>query len=376
MSNSGNRPFLQRAAPGVLSLAPYEPGKPVSELAREYGLSDIIKLASNESPLGPGPTARRYARAACDELGRYPDGSAFELREALAERHGVDPAAITLGNGSNDILDLVARVFLGPGRNAVVSRHAFAIYALVSRAVGAECRVAAARPADGVQPFGHDVDRMLERVDADTGVVFVANPNNPTGTRIDEGELRRLLDGVPPQTVVLLDEAYFEYVDDTAYPDGSTWLAHHPNLVVTRTFSKAHGLAALRAGYGLSDPALADLLNRVRQPFNMNHVAQTAALGSLQDDAHVARAVGLNRAGLEQLGRGLDTLGVRWIPSVANFLCVEVGDGARVYRALLREGVIVRPMGGYELPGYVRVTTGLEHENARFLEALGRVLQG
>jgi len=374
MSNNGNRPFLQRAAAGIVSLAPYQPGKPVSELAREYGLSDIVKLASNESPLGPGPAAQRHARAACEELGRYPDGSAFELRRGLAERHGVDPAAITLGNGSNDILDLVARVFLGPGRNAVVSRHAFAIYALVTRSVGAECRVAPARPADDGQPFGHDVDAMLDRVDADTGVVFVANPNNPTGTRIAESELRRLLDGVPARTVVLLDEAYFEYVDDPDCPDGSTRLGQHPNLVVTRTFSKAHGLAALRAGYGLSDPALADLLNRVRQPFNMNHVAQAAALGSLEDDAHVARAVALNRAGLEQLGQGLDALGVEWIPSVANFLCVEVGDGSGVYEALLREGVIVRPMGGYELPGHIRVTTGLERENARFLQALAKVL--
>ncbi len=374
-SSSQNLPFLRRAAAGVSSLAPYEPGKPVTELAREYGLRDIIKLASNESPLGPGPSALRRARAACLELGRYPDGSAFELRHALAARHGVDPAAITLGNGSNDVLDLVARVFLGPGRNAVVSRHAFAIYALVTRATGAECRVAEPYPAVGHEtPYGHDPEAMLGLIDENTGVVFVANPNNPTGTWIETGRLRALLDRVPPRTVVLLDEAYFEYVERQDYPDSSRWLAHYPNLIVTRTFSKAHGLAALRAGYGLSDPSLADLLNRVRQPFNVNQVAQAAALGSLEDGEHVARAVALNRAGLEQLTEGLQAMGVSWIPSVANFLCVDVGDGAAVYASLLREGIIVRPMAGYGLPQHVRVTTGLEHENRRFLVALRTVL--
>ena len=366
--------FLAQALPAVRDLAPYEPGKPIEELERELGIANIIKLASNESPLGPAPGVRRVLAAELDRLALYPDGSGHALKQALAGHLDVAPAQVTLGNGSNDLLNLVAQAFLAPGRNAVMSTHAFAIYALATRAVGAEARVAPALPADAAQPCGHDLAAMAEQMDGNTAVVFIANPNNPTGTWIDRDALEKFLDAVPPQVVVVLDEAYFEYVQQAGYPDGCRLLARYPNLLVTRTFSKAYGLAALRVGYGVSHPALADLLNRLRQPFNVNSLGLAAARAALADTDHLTAAVAINRAGLTQLSAGLAALGLPYIPSVGNFITFRVPDAADLNQRLLRSGIIVRPVASYGLPESLRVSVGLPEHNARFLETLGRLL--
>ncbi|ROR32293.1 histidinol-phosphate transaminase [Inmirania thermothiophila] len=367
--------FLRLAHEGVRRLRPYQPGKPLSELERELGIRDAVKLASNENPLGPSPRALEAARAALAEAGLYPDGNGFELRAAIAARHDVDPACITLGNGSNDVLDLVARVFLGPGREAVFSEHGFVVYWLSTLAANAVPRMVPAHDGSRGPRRGHDLEAMRAAVGEATGVVYVANPNNPTGTWLRAAELEGFLAELPRHVIAVVDEAYFEYVEEPDYPDASRWLGRFPNLVVTRTFSKAHGLAALRVGYALSHPDVADLLNRVRQPFNVNHPAQAAAVAALGDADHVARSVAMNRAGMRQLEEGLRALGLHWIPSVGNFVTVDVGrPAAEVFQALLREGVIVRPVEEYGLPGHLRITVGTEAQNRRALEALGRVL--
>jgi histidinol-phosphate aminotransferase len=362
------------AVPGVRELAPYEPGKPIETLAREQGLApeSIVKLASNENPRGPSPKALEAARAVLDGVHRYPDGNGTTLREHLAARHSIEPGAITLGNGSNDVLDMIARTFLGPGRNAVFSRHAFAVYPIATRAAGAEARVAEPHPPDHPStPYGHDLEAMRALVDDDTRVVFIANPNNPTGTWVDRRSLDAFLAAMPDHVVVVLDEAYSEYVDEAEFPDGLSRLPECPNLVVTHTFSKIHGLAGLRCGYALSAPAIADLLNRVRHPFNVNAAALAAAEAALADEAFVAASVEDNRVGLARLDAGFRRLGLTPIPSVANFVTVDVGaDALAVHEGLLAEGVIVRPVGGYELPRHLRVTVGSEAENDRVLEAL------
>jgi len=365
------------AVPGVRGLAPYEPGKPIEALAREYGITDIIKLASNENPRGPSPRAVAAARATLASVHRYPDGAGTALRERLAARHALDPAAITLGNGSNDVLDMLARAFLGPGRNAVFSRHAFAVYPIATRAAGAEARIAPALPPDHDDaPYGHDLDAMAAAVDDDTRLVFVANPNNPTGTWIPADDLQRFLSTLPEHVVAVVDEAYFECVDAATYPDTTQWLERYPNLAVTRTFSKVHGLAGLRCGYALSSRAIADLLNRVRHPFNVNAVALAAAEAALDDDDFLAESVRNNAEGRARLGTGFDALGLACIPSQANFVSVDVGRPATpVYEALLRRGVIVRPIGGYEMPNHLRVSVGLPAENERLLSALVEVLR-
>ncbi|MEJ2380017.1 MAG: histidinol-phosphate transaminase [Gammaproteobacteria bacterium] len=369
--------FLDLANAGVRSLQPYQPGKPVSELEREYGVSDAVKLASNENPLGPSPLALERAQAELTQIHRYPDGNGFALKGELARKHGVDPACVTLGNGSNDVLELIARAFLAPGLNAVFSRHAFAVYPIATQAVGADARVAPANPPGHAMPYGHDLAALAQAVDGQTRVLFIANPNNPTGTWLEAGELEAFIHDLPRSVIVVVDEAYFEYVENDGYPDASAWLGRYPNLVVTRTFSKIYGLAGLRVGYGLSDPQLADLLNRVRQPFNVNSVAQAAALGALSDQEHVRHSVRVNRDGLRQLENGLEQLGLTWIPSVANFICVHLGrPGAEVYEQLLHHGVIVRPVAGYNLPDHLRVTVGTEQENQRVIDALGQVLAG
>lgn len=366
------------AVPGVRGLAPYEPGKPIEDVAREYGLDDVIKLASNENPRGPSPRAIEAAREAAAEVHRYPDGNGTHLREHLAARHCVETAAITLGNGSNDVLDLIARTFLRPGRNAVFSRHAFAVYPIATRVAGAEARVAAPYPADHpTAPYGHDLDAMAAAIDADTRVVFVANPNNPTGTWVGREALDHFLAAVPEHVVVVLDEAYSEYVGEPEFPDATGWLKRHPNLVVTRTFSKIYGLAGLRCGYGISSPAIADLLNRARHPFNVSSVALAAAEAALTDEAFVTDSARMNAEGLVQLDTGFRALGLSPIPSVANFLAVDVGrPGDSVHEALMAQGVITRPIGGYELPNHLRVTVGEPEENQRALAAFEAVLGG
>jgi histidinol-phosphate aminotransferase len=363
--------FLALAQPGVQKLSPYVPGKPVDELARELDIdpASIIKLASNENPLGASPKALAAIRNELAELTRYPDGNGYDLKVRLAERCGVQTHQVTLGNGSNDILELVARAYLAPGLNAVFSEHAFAIYPIVTQAVSADARVAPAKD------FGHDLQAMLAAIDSNTRVVFIANPNNPTGTWFGPDALATFLAKVPGNVLVVLDEAYIEYAAGTDLPNGLDYLAQYPNLLVSRTFSKAYGLASLRVGYGVSSPAVADVLNRVRQPFNVNSFALAAACAALDDVEYVAESRRLNEAGMQQLQQGLSEQGLSWIPSKANFLAVDLGrEGASVYQGLLREGVIVRPIGGYGLPNHLRVSIGLPAENARFLEALAKVL--
>jgi len=363
--------FLALAQTGVQQLSPYVPGKPVDELARELNIDPalIVKLASNENPLGPSPKVLEAIRDALAELTRYPDGNGFDLKTLLAERCGVQAEQITLGNGSNDILELVGRAYLAPGLNAVFSEHAFAIYPIVTQAVGAGARVIPARD------YGHDLPAMLAAIDEKTRIVFVANPNNPTGTWFDAQVLADFLRDVPKHVLVVLDEAYIEYAQGGDLPDGLEFLAAHSNLLVSRTFSKAYGLAALRVGYAVSSPVIADVLNRVRQPFNVNSLALAAACAALNDSEYLANSRELNALGMQQLEDGFRMLGLSWIPSKGNFIAVDVGTaGLPVYQALLREGVIVRPITNYGLPNHLRVTIGLPTENERFLAALGKVL--
>jgi histidinol-phosphate aminotransferase len=356
----------------VRSIAPYLPGKPIAELAREFGLAerDIVKLASNENPRGPGAAVRAALAAAIDELSRYPDGNGFELKAALAARHAVAADQIVLGNGSNDILELVTQAFLRPGDQAVYSRHAFAVYPLATQARG----------ATGVEvpaiDYGHDLHGMRAAITPATRVVFVANPNNPTGTWLAADALERFVASVPADALVVLDEAYDEYLEPAQQSASTAWVGRYPNLVVSRTFSKAYGLAALRVGYGIMDPKVANMLNRVRQPFNVNSLAQAAALAALADAGYVAESRRLNREGMRQLEEGFRGLGLDWVPSHANFLLVKVGDAGTVYLRLLKRGVIVRPVANYALPEWLRVTIGLPEENRRFLAALTGALAG
>jgi len=356
------------ATPGVASLKPYQPGKPIEELQRELGLRDIIKLASNENPLGAGKRAMKVLRKVRD-IARYPDGNCFRLKERLAARHGLDPSQITLGNGSNEILELIARAIVLPQHEIVFSEHAFAVYPLVTQAVGARAVVVPARQ------WGHDLPAMADAITKKTRLVFVANPNNPTGTWVDEDTLRAFLCRVPDEVIVVLDEAYFDYARVPGYPDASSWINDFSNLLVTRTFSKAHGLASLRIGYGLSHPSVADLLNRVRQPFNVNGVAQTVAEVAIDDADHIAHSVQLNTVGMDYLIKAVNDLDLEHIPSAANFLCINVNRPAReVYEAMLQRGVIIRPVDNYGLPQHIRVSIGLPEENEKFVRVLKEVL--
>jgi len=356
----------------VRDIAPYVPGKPVEELAREFHLdpAGIVKLASNENPRGPSPKALAAIATAAADLTRYPDGNGFALRSALASRLGVAPECLVLGNGSNDVLELVTQAFLTPGDEAIYAQHAFAVYPLATHARGAKGVEVPAKD------HGHDLPAMLAAVTPRTRVVFVANPNNPTGTWIGAAAMEAFVASVPREVVVVLDEAYDEYLAPSDRSRSISWIARYPNLIVSRTFSKAYGLAALRVGYGVMDASVADLLNRVRQPFNVNSFAQAAAIAALGDAAYVEESARSNREGMRQIEAGLAKLGVAFVPSHGNFLLVNVGDGARVYAALLRDGVIVRPVANYGLPGFLRVTVGLPAENERFLAALGRALSG
>ncbi|MGB1110918.1 MAG: histidinol-phosphate transaminase, partial [Gammaproteobacteria bacterium] len=327
------------ASPGVAGLSPYLPGKPLSELEREYGIRDAVKLASNENPLGASPLVASAIEAQLSDLGRYPDGNGFELKAALAKSLDVAPERITLGNGSNDILDLIGRAFLAPGRSAVYSEYGFVVYPIAIQAAGAVAHVAPARD------FGHDLSAMRECVDDNTTLVFIANPNNPTGTYLPSADLEGFIRDLPERVMVVVDEAYFEYVDQPDYPNALDWIDRYPNLIVTRTFSKIHSLAALRLGYSISHPEVADLLNRVRHPFNVNSLAQAAGLAALADVDHVKKSRDSNFEGLATLNTLCQELGLAAIPSVGNFLTIDVGrPGGEVYEALLHKGVIVRPV--------------------------------
>lgn len=364
--------IAQRAPDYIRAISPYVPGKPIGELAREMGLDEakIVKLASNENPLGMSPGARAAMQAALESLALYPDGNGFALKQALATRLGVSTDSLVLGNGSNDVLELAARAFVPAGASAVFSQHAFAVYPLAVQGVGGRCIEVPARF------FGHDLAAMADAISADTRIVFIANPNNPTGTFLPGAVIEDFLARVPADVLVLLDEAYNEYLPPELRYDSVGWLKRFPNLLISRTFSKIYGLAGLRVGYAVAHPAVADLMNRVRQPFNANSLALAAAEGALSDDEFLQRSFETNRAGMAQIIEGLNALNLQHIPSVGNFLSFRVGDGAGVNRRLLQQGVIVRPIANYGMPEWLRVTIGLPAENARFLEALAIALKG
>jgi len=356
-------------AHGVRNLKPYQPGKPVESLERELGLADVIKLASNENPRGVSPNVVNAVNEALSGAARYPDGSGTSLKCKLAERLGVSTEELTLGNGSNDVLDLVVRAFVNPGEEVVVSEHAFAVYVLASMSVNAQLHVV---PASG---FGHDLAAMSDAVTSKTKLVFVANPNNPTGTYSTRDTVEKFLAALPPAVLAVLDEAYFEYVTNGDYPDGVTLLSRYPNLIVVRTFSKAYGLAGLRVGYGVTSKQIAEVLNRVRHPFNVNALALAAAEAALGDETFLAESIQQNLEGLKQLASGLEKIGLDWIPSVANFICARVGRNAgQIYQAMLERGVIVRPVANYGLPEHLRISIGLESENVRALKVLSEAL--
>lgn len=363
--------FLDIAVPGVTNLKPYVPGKPISELERELGITDSIKLASNENPLGCSELAKAAIQAALADVALYPDGGGVALRTALAAKHNTRPDCITLGNGSNDVLDMIARVFLAPGYESLFSQYAFAVYPISSQATGAILNSVPAKD------YGHDLEEMLNRVGEKTRVVWIANPNNPTGTWLNSEELEGFIAAVPANVIVVVDEAYIEYVDEADYPDASLWLDKYPNLIVTRTFSKSYGLASLRVGYGLAHPDITDLLNRVRQPFNVNSMALAAALAALDDQAFIQRSVESNRQGMKQLTSAFEAMGLEYIPSVGNFVTVDLGrPSAEVDQALLRVGCITRPVANYGLPNHLRITVGRADQNSRLLAALKQALAG
>ncbi len=368
--------FLRLAAAGIRGLHPYVPGKPIDELEREYGIRDSIKLASNENPLGPPQSAIHAMTAEQSGLSLYPDGGGFHLKQALANKLEIEADCITLGNGSNDVLVLLAETFLTADSEAVVSQYAFVVYQLAVQAVGASCQVASVYPDGHAKAYGHDLDAMRALVTAKTRIIFIANPNNPTGTWLGSSELEQFIDSVSDDVIIVIDEAYNEYVEAPDYPNTIEWIRRFPNLVVTRTFSKIYGLAGLRIGYSVSHPDLAALLNRIRQPFNVNSLAQVAAIAALDDTSHVARSRKVNTDGLRALAQGLGDLGFTVVPSVGNFLLVDMGkDAAPYYEALLRAGVIVRPVANYGLPHHLRITVGTKDQNERLLAALTSIVE-
>ena len=369
-------PCMELAAPGVRKLKAYQPGKPISELEREYGVRNVLKLASNENLLGPSPLALEALRTAVGDTWLYPDGSGYELKSAVAARHGVPQSWITLGNGSNDVLVLLAEAFLTSELEAIYSQYAFAVYPIAVQATGARACVAPAYPADHPMALGHDLEAMAASLSDRTRLVFIANPNNPTGTWLGRDALQAFLDRVPAHAIVVIDEAYSEYVTEADYPNAIEWIGRYPNLVVTRTFSKIFGLAGLRAGYAVSSPEIAEILNRVRQAFNVNSLAQVAACAALRDQAHVAASREMNARGLRDLAAAVDELGLPHPPSVGNFLLLDLKRPARpVYEGLLQEGVIVRPVANYDLPNHLRVTIGLPEHTARVVAALRKHLR-
>lgn len=362
--------FVALANKGVQGLTPYVPGKPIEELERELGISNIVKLASNENPLGPSAKVLRALDDVKAELTRYPDGNGFQLKQTLAQHLSLDIERITLGNGSNDVLDLIARAYLSPGDEAVFSQYAFAVYPISTQAAGATAVVTPAKQ------WGHDLSAMAQAISDKTKVVFIANPNNPTGTSFGKAEWECFIQQVPESVLVVLDEAYIEYVDGGSdLLNGIDYVQQYPNLIITRTFSKAYGLAGLRVGYSISHPQVANVLNRVRQPFNVDLFALAAATAVLSDEEYLQRSRLINQQGMQQLEQGFQALGLDFIPSAGNFISVHFQqDAGDLYQKLLREGVIVRPVSNYGMTKSLRVSIGLEQENQRFLQALERVL--
>ena len=364
------------ATAAVRSLSPYVPGKPISELEREYGIGDVIKLASNENPYGPSPAALAAMHAALAEVWLYPDGGAHEFKGALARHLGVPENTLTLGNGSNELLLLLAEAFLREPDAAVCSQFGFAIYPLVIRATGARCIEAPALGANMGMPYGHDLAAMAAAITPATRLVYIANPNNPTGTWVEPGALRKFIATAPAHTLVVLDEAYLEYAALSGLGDGLAWHREFPQLVLVRTFSKAFGLAGARVGYAVSHPEVADALNRIRPAFNVSNVAQAGAAAALTDLRHVEQSARLVVAERERVAAALRALAVPFAPSAANFLMIDAGPRApQVYEQLLRGGVIVRPLAGYGLPRHLRISVGLPDQNDRLLRLLGELLR-
>jgi len=362
--------FLSLAAPGVQNLHPYLPGKPPEELERELGLTDVVKLASNESPIGASAKVITTLTEQLSGIHLYPDSGGYRLKLALAEALSCQLEQLTLGNGSNDVLELIARAYLTPADEVINSEYAFVVYSLVTQAVGAKAVVAPAKN------WGHDLDAMLERLSDRTRMIFIANPNNPTGTYLSQQQLESFLLEVPENVLVVLDEAYTEYVNAEDFPDSLALQAKYPNLIITRTFSKAYGLAGLRVGYALSNPDVANVLSRVRQPFNVNNLALCAAKIALADQAHLAKAVDVNNQGMAFYQSELTKLGLEYIPSVGNFITVDlVTDAAPIYQSMLEQGVIVRPVANYGMPQHLRISIGLQHENERCLKTLRQVVE-
>ncbi len=362
--------FCKRASRAVRSLHPYQPGKPIEELEREYGVTNIVKLASNENRLGPSDAALEAMRVALDNIWLYPDGNGFELKAVLATKHSVAPSQITLGNGSSDPLAFILGALVQPGDEVLFSEYSFAVYPLITQAIGG---VGVSAP---VKDWGHDLDAFLERITAKTRVIFIANPNNPTGTWLNSDSLLAFMQQVPEEVVVVVDEAYYEYAVDLtgdAFPDTIPWIGQFPNLMVTRTFSKVFALAGIRVGYAISNRQIADLMNRIRPPFNVNSVALAGAEAALTDTKHLMESVAMNSSGMGQLEQGATALGLDYIPSIGNFISVDFAEPAEpVYQSLLHHGVIVRPVASYGMPNHLRITVGTSDDNRRLLEGLAR----
>jgi histidinol-phosphate aminotransferase len=351
----------------IRTLIPYEPGKPIEEVEREYGIANSVKLASNENPLGPSPKALAAIREKLDQLHLYPDGDCFYLKRGMAQKIRVEPEKLIFGNGSNEIIELAVRTFMRPGDEAVMAEQAFVVYPLIVQAVGGK------KKAVPLRNFTHDLAAIADAITPQTRVVFLANPNNPTGTIYRRDEWERFLGKVSSNLLLIVDEAYFEYVQDPAYPDSLRYHAEDRAILTLRTFSKLYGLAGLRIGYGVGPKKLIDMMQRVRQPFNVNAAAQWAALAALEDVDHVKRSLEVNRRGMEYLQAEFTRLGLEFVPSDANFILVRVGKGQEVFKQLLSQGVIVRPMAGYQFPEHVRVTIGRMDENRQFIDALQKV---
>ena len=356
------------ALPNITAIQAYQPGKPIEELERELGISNIIKLASNENPLGPSPAVLSAMAEASKDISRYPDGNGFALKAALAQKHQLNINQVTLGNGSNDVLELLARSFVSSSDEVIFSQFAFAVYPLLIQAIGAIPVISPARD------YGHDLDAMKRLITNKTKLIFIANPNNPTGTVLAPEEIKDFIESISSKIIVILDEAYVEYTTQTV--NTIDWLDTYPNLVITRTFSKAYGLAALRVGYSLSHIDVADIINRIRQPFNVNSFALAAAVVALMDNDYIVKTRELNDAGMQQFKLGFRSLGIDFIPSKGNFICVNVEtDAGHVFEALLQQGVITRPIGSYNLPQHLRISIGQTSENERCLSALAKILE-
>ncbi|OGT64023.1 MAG: histidinol-phosphate transaminase [Gammaproteobacteria bacterium RIFCSPHIGHO2_12_FULL_45_9] len=360
--------FMTLANNHISQLTPYQPGKPIEELEREMGIRSSIKLASNENPLGAGDKAIQAAQSVLPNMHIYPDGGCYDIKQALSSYHDLNPDQITVGNGSEYVLELIVKAYLQKGDAAVISQYAFLTIPIIIQSYGGKCNIAAA------QNWGHHVNHLIDAIDHRTRILFLVNPNNPTGTYVNKIDFEKLLDAVPPNVIVVVDEAYSDYIDLIDYPNAMTYLNHYPNLVVVRTFSKIYGLAALRLGYAMSSPDIADILNRARLPFNVNTVAVKAGMAAIKDRAHVNQSVKMNDEGMQQLKAGLEKLNLPYIPSIGNFISIDVNDGQTVYQQLLKEGVIVRPLNAYDMPRHIRVSIGTKEQIQRFLMSLQRIL--